>query len=234
MPLYLFYTIVQKSQKWPKTQIKGGSCLNVFVLALLLWFFLFLSSPSLLPSKHPCPAGIIVFTLLLYATQWWNSLTSYKMFLAKAIFREEWSPRYWLPSLNSCSCNPKSPESELTPTPAIHSHQPSTNHSHYQPFSFPIRSPANLTQTTDLSWPTNWRWCCTSKRLDVLTNYSTGPFLSIWPHLLCRVNRGLCVPRLLEIVSCRLPHLNWITSEKSLSVSNFSEDRFCEKHFVRS
>ena len=30
MPLYLFYTTVQKSQKWPKTQIKGGggSCLE--------------------------------------------------------------------------------------------------------------------------------------------------------------------------------------------------------------
>ena len=28
MPLYLFYTMMQKSQKWPKTQIKGGSCLN--------------------------------------------------------------------------------------------------------------------------------------------------------------------------------------------------------------
>ena len=24
MPLNLFYTLVQKSQKWPKTQIKGG------------------------------------------------------------------------------------------------------------------------------------------------------------------------------------------------------------------
>ena len=24
MPLYLFYTMVQKSQKWPNTQIKGG------------------------------------------------------------------------------------------------------------------------------------------------------------------------------------------------------------------
>ena len=23
MPLYFFYTMVQKSQKWPKTQIKG-------------------------------------------------------------------------------------------------------------------------------------------------------------------------------------------------------------------
>ena len=28
MPLYFVYTIVQKSQKWPKTQIKGGSCLK--------------------------------------------------------------------------------------------------------------------------------------------------------------------------------------------------------------
>ena len=29
MPLYLFYSVVQKSQKWPKTQIKGGgSCLK--------------------------------------------------------------------------------------------------------------------------------------------------------------------------------------------------------------
>ena len=31
MPLYLFHTMVQKSQKWPKTQIKGGggSCLKL-------------------------------------------------------------------------------------------------------------------------------------------------------------------------------------------------------------
>ena len=28
MPLNLFYTMVQKSQKWPKTKIKEGSCLN--------------------------------------------------------------------------------------------------------------------------------------------------------------------------------------------------------------
>ena len=39
MPLNLFYTMVQKSQKWPKTQIKGGSCLKtgsyklIFVLS---------------------------------------------------------------------------------------------------------------------------------------------------------------------------------------------------------
>ena len=28
MPLYLFYTMVQKSQKWPKTQMIGGPALN--------------------------------------------------------------------------------------------------------------------------------------------------------------------------------------------------------------
>ena len=28
MPLNLFYTMVQKSQKWPKTQIKGGPALK--------------------------------------------------------------------------------------------------------------------------------------------------------------------------------------------------------------
>ena len=40
MPLIFFYTIVQKSQKWPKTQIKGGSCLynvlNIPKLALAI------------------------------------------------------------------------------------------------------------------------------------------------------------------------------------------------------
>ena len=29
MPLNFFYTMVQKSQKWPKTQIKGGSSLKL-------------------------------------------------------------------------------------------------------------------------------------------------------------------------------------------------------------
>ena len=28
MPLYFFYIMVQKSQKWPKTQIKGGPALS--------------------------------------------------------------------------------------------------------------------------------------------------------------------------------------------------------------
>ena len=30
MRLYFFYTMVQKSQKWPKTQIKGGPALSNF------------------------------------------------------------------------------------------------------------------------------------------------------------------------------------------------------------
>ena len=32
MPLNLFYTMVQKSQKWPKTQIKGGGPALTFLL----------------------------------------------------------------------------------------------------------------------------------------------------------------------------------------------------------
>ena len=41
MPLYNFYTIVQKSQRWPKTQIKGGgSCLKGEVRAICrFWVF---------------------------------------------------------------------------------------------------------------------------------------------------------------------------------------------------
>ena len=34
MPLNLFYTMVQKSQKWPKTQIKGGPALSGDVFGL--------------------------------------------------------------------------------------------------------------------------------------------------------------------------------------------------------
>ena len=40
MPLYLFYTMVQKSQKWPKTQIKGGPALISFFLVERLLIFL--------------------------------------------------------------------------------------------------------------------------------------------------------------------------------------------------
>ena len=56
--------------------------------------------------------------------------------------RELRNPRYWLPPLNSCSCNPKSPEYELTPTPAMHSHQPSTNLSRYLPGSCSMKKPS--------------------------------------------------------------------------------------------
>ena len=34
MPLYFFYTMVQKSQKWPKTQIKGGPALKTITKSL--------------------------------------------------------------------------------------------------------------------------------------------------------------------------------------------------------
>ena len=44
MPLNLFYTMVQKSQKWPKTQIKGGggsclknaSCYSLFIYKMIM------------------------------------------------------------------------------------------------------------------------------------------------------------------------------------------------------
>ena len=36
MPLNLFYTMVQKSQKWPKTQIKGGPALKELITVFLL------------------------------------------------------------------------------------------------------------------------------------------------------------------------------------------------------
>ena len=37
MPLNLFYTVVQKSQKWPKTQIKGGPAL-ISVISVQAFF----------------------------------------------------------------------------------------------------------------------------------------------------------------------------------------------------
>ena len=39
MPLDLFYTMVQQSQKWPKTQINGGSCLRQDPLEAILVIF---------------------------------------------------------------------------------------------------------------------------------------------------------------------------------------------------
>ena len=34
MPLCLFYTMVQKSQKWPKTQIKGGPAIIIIIIII--------------------------------------------------------------------------------------------------------------------------------------------------------------------------------------------------------
>ena len=39
MPLYLYYTMVQKSKKWPKTQIKGGPALRQDPLEAILVIF---------------------------------------------------------------------------------------------------------------------------------------------------------------------------------------------------
>ena len=47
MPLYLFYTMVQKSQKWPKTQIKGGPALKEYNFSkLVAKFFIFEKLPD--------------------------------------------------------------------------------------------------------------------------------------------------------------------------------------------
>ena len=62
MPLNLFYTIVQKSQKWPKTQIKGGSCLNVAVNSPKHWLGMGWKHNSCFGKKAR-------FECLLYQTQ---------------------------------------------------------------------------------------------------------------------------------------------------------------------
>ena len=39
MPLDFFYTMVQKSQKWPKTQIKGGPALKEWAVDQIWYLF---------------------------------------------------------------------------------------------------------------------------------------------------------------------------------------------------
>ena len=62
MPLYLFYTMVQKSQKWPKTQIKGGPALKQHLKCV---------TPYLLPFEYkwkvPKSLGKLIF---LYNLIW--------------------------------------------------------------------------------------------------------------------------------------------------------------------
>ena len=71
--------------------------LNVFVLALLLWIFSSFPAPpppSLLPSKHPCPAGVIVLKLLLdlysfFYFFFWSMILSTSTKELKLIYRKE-------------------------------------------------------------------------------------------------------------------------------------------------
>ena len=59
MPLNLFYTMVQKSQKWPKTQIKGGSCLKASRLRDgLFWLRFFGFGFSKLKLEHCSCTGV--------------------------------------------------------------------------------------------------------------------------------------------------------------------------------
>ena len=55
MPLNLFYTMVQKTQKWPKTQIKGGgSCLK----KVGIFFFCCLLENGCNPAETSCFATL--------------------------------------------------------------------------------------------------------------------------------------------------------------------------------
>ena len=55
MPLNLFYTMVQKSQKWPKTQIKGGPALIFLFTSRFRHPIYWLSSTSPSPQHCGCP-----------------------------------------------------------------------------------------------------------------------------------------------------------------------------------
>ena len=62
MHLNLFYTMVQKSQKWPKTQIKGGgSCLNIEMQARKQILFVKVSATSALVQSS-CTLSMLVLT----------------------------------------------------------------------------------------------------------------------------------------------------------------------------
>ena len=83
MPLYLFYTMVQKSQKWPKTQIKGGSCLK-FKVANTPKFNDFLQ----LPKK---------FWMSKYKNSfcsWRKCLASCKRVFPETVFNSHWCTKH--------------------------------------------------------------------------------------------------------------------------------------------
>ena len=56
MPLDLFYTMVQKSQKWPKTQIKGGPALNSTERGALFQHF---CVSKVITTAHAHKSGVI-------------------------------------------------------------------------------------------------------------------------------------------------------------------------------
>ena len=96
MTLYVFYTMVQKSQKWPKTQIKGGSCLN----KRLKWNGSTTSSfgttakgntPLHLQVKPSCqhvgPIYAVAFTYFSFRL-WWETAGYLLWFIHARIIRE--------------------------------------------------------------------------------------------------------------------------------------------------
>ena len=56
MPLNLFYTMVQKSQKWPKTQIKGGPALKYTVITRSAWL------GATVTGSNPAAFGLSLFS----------------------------------------------------------------------------------------------------------------------------------------------------------------------------
>ena len=91
------------------------------------------------------------------------------------------------------AATPKSPESKLTPTPAMHSHQPSTDLSRYQPFSFFYKKPSKppSDQGSIPSWPIDDGVL----RQNVLKSLPTFP-ADIYKHsnlIYCAVSIVCCV-----------------------------------------
>ena len=81
-------------------------------------------------------------------------------------------PWYWLPSLNSCSSNPKSPESELTPTPECTHTCPSLTFLAICPLEFFLVTSSDQAHCKRRSSISRYTWSGTA---DVLLFMIRGP-----------------------------------------------------------
>ena len=83
LPLYFFYTMVQKSQKWPKTQIKGGPSLNNDPART--WKH---QVVSLMRAWHSSLFRLVSTQIALAALRWWNTFFCCSLYMC---YREQWS-----------------------------------------------------------------------------------------------------------------------------------------------